>query len=59
MIMRNSTISSSTVFISSYNLEKVESCVYLETGVNSDDGVMMEIKARCSQQMLFWCNEPS
>ena len=59
MIMGKSTFSSSTVFIRCNNLQKVESFVYLGTEVNSDGGVMMEIKARCSQQMLFWHNEPS
>jgi hypothetical protein len=46
MVTGKSTTSSATISIGCYNFQKVESFVCLGTVVNSDGGVMMEIKAR-------------
>jgi hypothetical protein len=46
MVTGKSTISSPTISIGCYNFYIAESFVYLELVVNSDGGVMMDIKAR-------------
>jgi hypothetical protein len=46
MVTGKSTTSSPMISIGCYNFQKVESFVCLETVVNSDGGVTMEIKVR-------------
>jgi len=46
MVTGKNTISSCTISIEYFNVQKMESFVYLGTMVNSDGGVMIKIQAR-------------
>jgi len=46
MVTGRNIISSCTISIEYFNVQKVESFVYLATMVNSDGGVMIKIQAR-------------
>jgi hypothetical protein len=46
MVTGNSTVSSPKISVGCYDFQRVESFVYLGTVVNSDGGVMTEIKTR-------------